>query len=142
MRAQPGRPPARERHGLQIEHGAIEPEVAQDRLRALLQVGATEREPRLERVGVAVARAESVGRQVLRGGLHACLGHAGENRDGPTRPYADHAPIRLPGTRCSLRSRRDGSPDRGRMPVKLAPPPARDRFVKLLAIKSPIELMS
>ena len=51
---------AGERRGLQVEQRGIQPEVAQDRLRARLEVGAAEREPRLERVGVAVRGARRV----------------------------------------------------------------------------------
>jgi hypothetical protein len=66
--------PTGEPDGLPVEQRGIQPEVAQDRLRPLLQVGAAEREPCLERLGVAVPRAGRVGRQVARGGLHACVG--------------------------------------------------------------------
>ena len=84
---------AGERRGLQVEQRGIQPEVAQDRLRALLQVGAAEREPRLERVGVAVRGAGRVRRQLVRGGLHARVGggDAGAPREVVVQPLAGRA---------------------------------------------------
>ena len=54
--------PPDERHGLEVEQRRVQPEVAQDGLRARLEVGAAEREPRLERVRVALGGAGRVGR--------------------------------------------------------------------------------
>ena len=71
----------------------IEPEVAQDRLRALLQVGAAEPEPRLERVRVAVGGAGHLARHRVRGGVHARVGlrHAGAPREVVLEPLAGRA---------------------------------------------------
>jgi hypothetical protein len=81
-----------ERHRLQVEQGGIQPEVAQDRLGALLQVGATEREPRLERAGVALRGAGRIRRQLVRGGsqrLRVC--DAGAPREVMVQPLAGRA---------------------------------------------------
>ena len=122
---------AGERHGLQVEQRGIEPEVAQDRLRALLQVGAAEREPRLERLGVAVRRAGRVGRQVVRGGLHARIGvgDAGAPREVVVQPLAGSAvgllrQVAGASRRSAARSPRSGrsSPASRRSSVDLPAP--------------------
>ena len=85
---------AGQRGGLQVEQRRVEPEVAQDGLGARLEVGAAEREPALERVGVAVRGAGRVGRH--RGGrlVHARVG----GRDaGAAREVV--AAARSPGAR-------------------------------------------
>ena len=84
---------AGERHGLQVEQGGVQPEVAQDRLGARLEVGAAEREPGLERLGVAVLGARRVRREVVRGRLHARagLGDAGAPREVVVQPLAGRA---------------------------------------------------
>ena len=65
---------AGERDGLEVEQRGVEAEVAQDGLRARLEVGAAERQPRLEGVGVAVRGAGASAARSARRGLHARVG--------------------------------------------------------------------
>ena len=66
--------PAGERGRLQREQRRVEPEVAQHRLGARLEVGAAEREPALERVGVGVRGAGLLGRHRVGRLVHERVG--------------------------------------------------------------------
>ena len=66
--------PAGERGRLQREQRRVEPEVAQHRLGALLEIGAAEREPALERVGVRVRGAGLLGRHRVGRLVHERVG--------------------------------------------------------------------
>ena len=84
---------AGERHGLEVQQRRVQPEVAQDGLRARLQVGAAEREPGLERLGVAVRGAGRIAREIVRGGLDERVGggDAGAPRQVVVQPLAGRA---------------------------------------------------